>query len=266
MSVVLSLCLLVSGCSSRNTRDDEAILWIHAASSLEELIRGLGDAFSEKNGIEVRYNFAGSNTLAQQIAGSRVSGIFVSADEYWTDFVVERRADVVDRAKMPFGNSLAVVTAHRSGIRSVEAPEALADLEVEYWVMGNPESVPAGRYARAWLESISLIGDDSLWAIVSDKISPTLSVRSAVAQVSRVPGSVGVVYRSDLLRFSKDLKPVYVSRSDDLPIITYYAVSLSGDYPKGGSEQRFEAFVEFLRTEPARMLIDDLGFSRPLSL
>src|SRR5687768_3376930 len=104
---LLLACLLPADAAQRPVRRD---LLIATAASLSLVSSQLARAFHEAHGIDIRFNFAGSNTLARQIIeGARVDA-FISADETQMDAVENAGRLVVGTRFNLLGNRLMVIS------------------------------------------------------------------------------------------------------------------------------------------------------------
>lgn len=146
------------------------------------------------------------------------------------------RVNVIERADV-LSNQL-VIVRHR------DAP-ASADLDaVERIAMADPEVVPAGVYAREYLES------RGSWSRIRAKVVPTLDVRGALAAVASGNVDAGFVYRTDAA-IDPRVKVVYAVPLEEGPDIVY---------PLGLIEERARPLYDFLRTGGARDVFDSFGF------
>ena len=80
----------------------------------------------------------------------------------------------------------------RDSKRVLRTVADLRDPEFRRIAIGDPEAVPAGVYARRWLERIGL------WSALQPRLIPTASVRAALATVERGAADAAIVYRTDL--------------------------------------------------------------------
>lgn len=249
LMLVAALCgslVLLEGVQRPVRRD----LLIAAAASLSAIAPQLTRAFHDATGIDTRFNFAGSNTLARQIIeGARVDA-FVSADAAQMD-AVERAGRVVENTRMDvISNQLAVVVNRRRG--GEFRPEDLASAAVRRVGMGDTASVPAGVYGRQWLEMARL------WPAVQSKVVPLGSSPAVVAAVRAGRADAGVVYASDA-RSVTDVSVAYLVPPEDAPSIAYPAAVIVG-----GRVPLALRFVEFLRGAAAQKIFEAAGF-RPLA-
>jgi ABC-type molybdate transport system substrate-binding protein len=105
--------------------------------------------------------------------------------------------------------------------------------------MGDPEAVPAGRYAREWMEMIPCDGG-TLWSEMQGLVVPAPDVRAALGLVLADPRIVGIVYRTDWISVADRLDSLFEVTGG--PTITYVAATLvRGPHPDGA--ERFRRYL-----------------------
>ncbi|HEX5869285.1 MAG TPA: molybdate ABC transporter substrate-binding protein, partial [Longimicrobium sp.] len=134
---------------------------VFAAASLREALEELGAGFQRETGVRVVFNFAGSNDLAHQIVATRGPDLFLSASKAWMD-TVQSAGRVVEGSRRDLLSNTLVVVASARDTSAMDGPCALARLPFRNLAMGDPEAVPAGTYARTWLQSVPCDGKP-LW-------------------------------------------------------------------------------------------------------
>jgi molybdate transport system substrate-binding protein len=222
-------------------------LLVAAAASLSGIAPPLTHAFHDATGIDLRFNFAGSNTLARQIVeGARVDA-FVSADAAQMD-VVERSGRLVEGTRVSVvSNRLVVIVGTLPNPQSFRV-DVLASPRTQRVAMGDPAAVPAGVYGRRWLEVIRL------WSMVEPKVVPLPSSPAVVAAVRAGRAEFGVVYASDVWN-RRDVSVAYVVPLEDAPEISYPAAVITG-----GRLPLARQFIEFLRGATAQRIFESAGF------
>ncbi|HEX6882382.1 MAG TPA: molybdate ABC transporter substrate-binding protein, partial [Planctomycetota bacterium] len=125
----------------------------------------------------------------------------------------------------------------------------LADLRLRFVSIGDPASVPAGRYARAWLEA------RGLWSRLAARILPAVDARAAVAAVASGGAEAGIVYRTDAA-LSGSVRLVHEVPPAEGPRIVYPLVVLAGR----PHEPAARAFAEFLASPAAGIAFEERGF------
>ncbi|HVR43568.1 MAG TPA: molybdate ABC transporter substrate-binding protein [Thermoanaerobaculia bacterium] len=222
---------------------------VAAAASLGDAMRQIALAWEAAGGARVRLNLAGSNVLAEQIARGAPAEVFVSADEARMD-ALERRGMLLPGARRRLlSNSLVIVVPRDSGVR-ISAPRDLAGTEIRRLALGDPEAVPAGLYAKAWLE------EAGVWAAVRDRILPAADVRAALAAVEAGAADAAVVYRTDALGRGR-ARVAYEAAPGEGPPISYAAAAIRSA-PDPAEARRF---LEFLASAQARTIFERHGFT-----
>ncbi len=241
---------------------DRPSLVVYAAASLRDVAVDFATEFEQRRSppaslredtTRVVYNFAGSNTLAQQIRAAPGADVFLSADEEWVDDL-EQAGRIVAGSRRVFLSNRLVLVARRDADFRIDNPRDLAVADLRFLALADPRAVPAGRYARAALEGISWNGG-SLWSALADRIAPSLDVRAALALVESDPEIAGIVYQTDAMT-SDEVRILYeLSSDDDVPIRYSAALVAGGESPELGRR-----FLEYLISPAARAIAERHGF------
>lgn len=231
-----------------------AELTILAASSLKGPLDGIAADFEKSSGIKVRLSFAASSALARQIESGAPAGLFISADRDWMDHVEKLGLLAPATRANLLANDLVLVAPKDSKVQLKIAPgfpiaKALGDGRI---ALGQTESVPAGKYAKAAFTKLGVWGD------IEKRVAGAESVRAALAFVARGEAPLGVVYRTDAVA-EPSVRIVDVFPSDSHPPIVYPQAVLKG--PQEEAARRFQAY---LRTKDARITWQMAGFRPPL--
>jgi molybdate transport system substrate-binding protein len=220
-------------------------LLVFAAASLTDVLEELARGFESATGHRVLFNFAGSNDLARQIRAGAPADVFLSADVSQMD-AVERDGLVRagERVALLSNALVVVVPAHAAA-----APASPAELvAVRRLALADPQAVPAGVYARRWLEA------RGLWPALRERVVPALNVRAALAAVETETADAGIVYRTDAALSSR-VRVAFAVPRDEGPAIVYVLA------PLATSRQAATAtLVRFLTSAAARAVYERHGF------
>ena len=223
-------------------------LRVSAAVSLTDALTPIARKWEDAGNVHVELNFAASNVLARQILEGAPVDVFISADEAQMNRLVEAgaagRADVIPLLT----NQLVVVTPAGRPVNGT-LPSALAGDAVKRIAIGDPQGVPAGVYAKAWLERAGL------WRQVEPKIVPSNSVRAALTAVDSANADAGIVYKTDAKGHAGATVAYEVPLADAPPIVYPVAV-----IAKSTHRDLARMFVAYLQTTPARTVFADAGF------
>jgi molybdate transport system substrate-binding protein len=224
-------------------REPRTVL-VFAASSTTDGLQRLGETFGRAHGVRVDFSFAGSSTLARQLEAGAPADLFLSADQAQLEKV--RAAGVIETAQPLLGNRLVVVGPR--GAAPLSSGCALAGFRAV--ALADPQSVPAGVYAKAWLTS------QGCWEKVSPKVIPALNVRAALAQVTSGATPVGVVYATDAA-LAPGLQILLAVPPKEAPPIVY-PLALTRH---GARSQDARDFYSYLFSPKAQAEFERLGFT-----
>jgi molybdate transport system substrate-binding protein len=227
---------------------------VFAAASLTDVLNELAASFEKAQGVKVVYNFAGSNTLAQQIVASpNKADVFLSASEKWMD-TVQKAGAVADKTRKSMLTNSLVVVAHPDSAYAMKIPEDLATMEYKFLALGNPDAVPAGKYSKEWLSGIKY-GQGTLWDAVKDRVSPTPDVRAALAQVEGRDNIIGIVYKTDYASAGGKVRVIFEIQDKALGISYPGAVMKEAPHP-----ELAKAFMDYLSSPEAKGVFRKYGF------
>lgn len=187
---------LASGQAAPGLAAEPVELQVYAAASLRDVLQEMAPAIERATGTRLLFNLGGSNELARQIVAANRADVYVSADEAWMDRVAEAGLVDTESRRSPLANRLVVVVPAASPLR-IDSAQDLAAAAVRRLALADPEAVPAGRYAKSWLEA------QGVWSAVAARVVPTLDVRAALAAVESGAVEAGVVYRTDAATSSR---------------------------------------------------------------
>lgn len=247
-AAALVLLAVTSGCRRTAVTSGPTPL-VFAAASLSDALTEVGKEFEVETGQRVSFNFAGSSTLARQIAAGAPADLFVSADRAQME-MLERGGKVAAESTVELlGNQLVVaVPASKGG--SIATPEGLLDFG--HLALADPEAgVPAGVYARAWLEH------EGLWEKLRLRVVPTLDVRAALAAVAAGHVPAAVVYSTDAATTDR-VRVAYRVPPGEAPRIAYFAAPVAGR-----GSPAVAAFLTYLRGPAAGEVFRRFGFTLP---
>nr|AYM52336.1 molybdenum ABC transporter periplasmic molybdate-binding protein [Hyalangium minutum] len=219
---------------------------VFAAASTTDAIQELGKAFTKEQGHTVEFAFGGSSDLARQAVAGAPADVFLSADLAKMDQVEKAGLLQAGTRVELLSNRLVVVVPAGSKLKVASAAELKG---VKRLALADPAAVPAGLYAKAWLEKAGV------WKEVEPRVVPTLDVRAALSAVEAGRVDAAVVYATDAA-LSKRVSVVLTVPEADGPRVVYPVAALS----KGKAPEAGRAFARFLQGETARGVFERYGF------
>jgi molybdate transport system substrate-binding protein len=228
-----------------------ADLTVSAAASLTNAFRELGPTFEAQNpGTTVVFNFAASDALLGQIAKGAPADIFASADQEAMDRADAQKLLGAGSRRDFVSNALVMIVPGDSTL-GLHAPADLHKPEVKRVAIGNPASVPAGRYAKGALEAAKL------WSAVEPKAVMAQSVRQALDYVARGEVEAGFVYATDAAIMKDKVRVVATIPTETA--ITYPVAAVNAS-PNPDAARKWLAF---LLTPAAQAVLARHGFRNP---
>ncbi len=224
-------------------------LTVFAAASLTDSLKEIGADYEKQTGQKVVFNFEASSTLARQIQEGAPADIFFSADEIQMDRLAKQELIDSSTCKDRLGNTLVVVVPVDSALQ-IHSASDLAQPDVKEIALADPKSVPAGVYAKNWLEKLQV------WDTVKSKVVPSENVRGALAAVDSGNVEAGIVYKTDAA-ISKKVKVAYEVSGADAPDIRYpMAMVKTSSQPEAAKK-----FLVYLDSENAAKVFRKFGFT-----
>ena len=226
---------------------------VFAAASLTDALKEAGAAYEKQSSDKVVFSFAGSGTLMRQIEAGAPADIFISADEARADELEKKGLLVSGTRTSRLGNSLVIVTPPAQS--AVHVPADLTNAAVKRVAIGEVKTVPAGTYAKAYLDQLGL------WPAIEAKAVPCENVRAVLAAVESGNVDAGIVYKTDAA-VSKEVKVAFEVPAGNGLKITYPMALVKG----GPEPEAARRFLNFLRSEDAAQIFRNAGFIVPQRL
>ena len=219
-------------------------LMLAAAASLTDALQEVCRPWQERTGTTVRFDFGATSALARQIREGAPADVFFSADrEHMQE--LEAAGMVAPGARREVLSNVLVIVVPSGSTRAIRKPADLASLS--HVALADPESVPAGVYARKYLQSVGM------WEAVRERVVPTLDVRAALAAVEGEHADAAIVYRTDAA-LSRRVRVAFEVPRADGPEIVYTVAPLASAKPAARD------LVRYLTSPEARAVYGRYGF------
>lgn len=230
--------------------EDTKQAMVFAASSLTDVLNELAEVYAKAGHPKPAFSFAASSALARQIENGAPAALFISADEQWMDYAADRKLIVSETRSSFLGNALVLVTPVDKPLKiDIKPGFALAQvLGVGKLSMGDPDSVPVGRYGKIALENLGV------WTQVELNVIRADNVRVALAFVERGEAAAGIVYATDAALTKK------VTVAGVFPDASYPPVSYPIAVVAGHDTPAARAFRDFILGADAKAIFVKYGF------
>ncbi len=221
---------------------------VFAAASMKTALDQIDTAWKAKTGKDVVATYGSTATLAKQIEQAAPADIFISADLKWMDELASKDLIKPDSRKNLIGNTLVLVASADAKLES-KIENLVQTLGDEKIALGDIKSVPAGKYAKAALDSLGL------WNAVESHVVMQDNVRSALALVARGEAKLGIVYGSDAKAEPK-VEVVATFPETSHPKIIYPAAIIAAS-----TNTDDQTYLDFLTSKDAQLIFEANGFT-----
>lgn len=252
MTRLAFLLALTFGLLSAGLAHAQSVVTVYAAASMTDALQEVGAQYEKRKAVKVRFSFSSSAVAARQIEAGAEADVFVSADQVWMDYLADKRLIRRESRRDLVGNRLVLIAPRTSKLQLALKPgldlgRALGGGRL---AVGDPDSVPAGRYARGALTRLGA------WPGVENRLARAENVRVCLTYVARGEAPLGVVYETDA-RSEAAVRIVGIFPADSHPPIVYPAALTSRSAPEAAG------FLRYLQGAEARRVFLRHGF-RPL--
>ena len=218
----------------------------------------LKNAFDEKlipmfeqkyPGVKVTPTYASSGDLQTQIENGLEADVFMSAANKQMNALAEK--GLVDNStNLQFLENKVVLIVPSNSSSNISSFDDLKNLSGNI-AIGDPESVPAGQYAK------EVLNNTGIWNDVESKLSLGTDVTAVLNQVAQGSAECGIVYATDA-KSTNDVKVVCEAPESALKTPVIYPVAA---LKNSTDDDATKAFMDFLQTKEAKDVFVEYGFT-----
>ncbi|MEG0855944.1 MAG: molybdate ABC transporter substrate-binding protein [Terrisporobacter sp.] len=259
LGLVLGLTMSVVACSSKDSKEDNkkedtssgdnVTLNISAAASLQEAMVELEEKFKDiEPQVKLEINLGASGALQQQIEEGAPCDVFISAGEKQMTALEDKDLLLDGSNKTLLSNDLVLVNSEDKDIKDLKE---LSTDDITKIAIGDPESVPAGKYAKEVLDNTKL------YDTVKDKLVLAKDVKEVLSWVQQGNAEAGFVYLSDTID-AEGVKIALTTTEDTHSPINYPIAVLK----VSEKQDKAKAFEDFLLSEEGQTILEKYGFKK----
>lgn len=226
-------------------------LHIYAASSMTNAVNALVKAYQAQHDVKLVTVYGGTSSLARQIEAGAPADLFISANDEWANYLVEKSIVTQQQIVPLAANRLVLICPSAQPIDAFDVQNiaawqaALADSRL---AVAQVDAVPAGVYAKQALQYAGV------WSQLESesRLAQTNNVRLALALVERGESPLGIVYKTDAMLSDKVSIVTGFAEQSHQPI-RYPLVQLND---KVASAE----LTAYLRSDEAQSILQGFGF------
>ncbi len=248
LALILAMSMIVmTGCGGEEEPTEVTVL---AAASLTDALDEIIAEYEKEADAAITVSYAGSGDLVQQIEGGVPCDIFISASKSNMDQLEEGGyIDTETRADMLINTLTLISTVEKKDIVTMDS---LTSSEVGIIAVGQPETVPAGKYATQALDNLGITSQ------LTDKIVYAKDVRAVLDYIETGNADCGFVYRTDALMMDTEKGAIIGDVDGSLHDAIVYPAAILAEAPAGDAAADF---FQFLEGDFAKSVFEKYGFT-----
>lgn len=246
INFALFLSLFLFACQTEKKTDK---LNIFAAASLNDVLTKTAEIYQKETGVKLSLNFASSGLLARQIEQGAEVDFFFSANQDWVDYISNKELLLASSKLELAQNRMALIVPEGSQLNKLDNfnPKEINSLFEGRIAIGDPNHVPAGKYAKEILEHYKL------WETLKTRILPCKNARETLLMVEMGEVDLGIIYLSDAKK-SKKIRCIYEFEESSSSPILYYSAH------RTNHNSKVLDFQKFLKQAKSKRIWKDYAF------
>jgi len=251
--VCLALHVTILGCAPDQDQAPIAVT-VLAAASLNDILDELAERFEKTHSAAVTISTGASGALCAQIELGAPCDVFLSADPALVDRL-DAAGRVAPDSRCVLAQNRLVIAVAAPSVAGGDWPGALATEGVSRIALADPDSAPAGRYAKESLVK------SNLWDRVSAKLVRAGDVRSAARLLAMRTVDAAIVYETDVAA-TRGVAAVHVFAAGMHAPIEYVGAVIESHETRSTPRKTAAAgFLEFLQSDAAQAVWRKHGFA-----
>ncbi len=246
LSAIAFLLVLLISCTPKQSNS----LTVSAAASLRNMLEEVQKEYVKlQPDVKIIYNFGASGALQQQIEQGAAVDIFISAAAKQMDALESKKLLLADTRKNLLGNQIVLIVP-----KNGEDISSFTDLKsdrIAKIALGEPNSVPAGKYAQEVLSYFQVLD------LTKQKFVFAKDVRQVLSYVETKNVDAGIVYVTDA-RQSKLVKVVATAPTKSHSLVLYPIAVIQSSK----NVTQAKGFTDFLISQKVDNIYKKYGFTK----
>ncbi len=258
VGIALLSLIIAAGCSkpaeataaAEPAAKEPIAITFSAAKSLTECLPEVAELYSKEHPeIRIAFNFGSSGSMRQQIEEGAEVDLYMPAGKKDVDALKDKGMLLDDTLRNVLGNQLALVVPSDSALQ-IAGFQELTKEGIKKLAVGEPGSVPAGKYAEETLTNLGILD------AVKAKIVYAKDVREVLAWVATGNADAGVVYITEAKASDKVKVIAIADEASHSPIVYPGAVLKASKHPAEA-----KAFLDFISSQESKAIFDRYGYT-----
>lgn len=233
--------------ASKTIAKKSVSLTVSAGAGMKDAIEDVSKLYQQQQPkTKLTLNFGSSGSLQRQIEQGAPVDVFISAASKQMN-TLENQELLVENTRKNLLKNQVVLIVPANDDRTIGFQSLKSD-RIKRIAIGEPKSVPVGKYAQETLDSLQLSQQ------LKQKIVFAKDVRQVLSYVATGNADAGVVYATDAKKSARVKVVAVASENLHSPVVFPVSV-IKSKHSDAGKE-----FVSFLSSQPAKDIFNKYGF------
>ncbi len=245
------ICVTISlfGFTGTTHSSESKEITVSAAISLKNAFSEIAGLYESKYNVKCILNFGSSGDLMRQISGGAPVDVFASAAQKDMN-ELDKLKMVADNTRKDFAANSVVLVVPANIKTDIKSFEELNSENIKKIAVGNPKSVPAGRYAEEVFNFYKLLPS------IKEKLVYTENVRQVLDYAARGEVDAGVVYATDAALRAKEVNLISTAPDASHKPVVYPIAAIKETKKQADAE----AFISLVLSDEGQAILNKYGF------
>jgi molybdate transport system substrate-binding protein len=238
---IMLITIGILGCAS----EEAASLMVYSGAGMRKPMDEIAKVFQGKYGVQVTYNYAGSNALLSQMELTKEGDAYMPGETMYLDIAKEK--GLTDYQQLVCYH-IPIITVPKGNPANITCLEDLAKPGVKL-IFGDPEVAATGKTAKAILEKNGFY--EAAWANV---IATLPTMNEVMVQIALGQADASINWW-DTVKAVEDIEVVEIPKEQNSIEIIPIGVTTFSKYTKTAKK-----FVDFCASDEGKAIFEKHGF------
>lgn len=245
-SVIIAVAIIGVGALICWSQGSQESIYVFSGAGLSKPMDEIGSLFENEYGIEVKYNYAGSNTLLSQIELNQEGDVYMPGATYYIE-KADNKGFIGEKRNVAYHTP--VIAVPKGNPKDISSLMDLTKPEVEV-ILGNSEKAACGRIANAILRKNGIFEN-----VDKNVITRTDTANKLAFNIAQGLVDATICWKADLFPYKDKTEVKMIPEENNI-----IKVVPIGTLSYSDKENMAESFVEFVSSDVGRSIFEKYGF------
>jgi len=245
VTVALSAAILIGVAFVPGAAGEKTAIMVYSGAGMRKPMDEIGAVFQKRFGIQVHYNYAGSNALLSQMQLTRQGDAYMPGATLYIDIATDKG---LVGYKKPIAYHIPVITVPKGNPAHITCLEDLTRPDVKV-VLGDPKVAAIGKIGNKILDKNKL--KEAVWA---KDIDTTATMNELIIYIAMAQADAAINWW-DTVKYVEKIEVIQIPRDRNLVKIIPIGVTTFSKH-----EATAKKFVDFCASDKGKAIFERHGF------